>query len=54
MTRSKRRLAGAVLADDGVHLAGAQVEVDAVERRGRAVAHDDAVNLEERRHLGDY
>src|ERR1700736_4759587 len=32
------RLAGAVLADDGVHLAGAEIEIDGVEDPRRAEA----------------
>ena len=42
------RLAGAVLAEQAVHLAGADVEVDAVEGADARELLDDAVHLEQR------
>ena len=45
----QRRLAGAVLADDRVDLAGAQVEVDAVQHLDADEALADARHLEQRR-----
>ena len=42
------RLAGAVLAEQAVHLTGADVEVDAVERPDAREGLDDAVHLQQR------
>src|ERR1700736_6628258 len=41
------RLAGAVLADDGVHLAGAEIEIDGVEHPRRAEALLDLVEADD-------
>src|SRR5207244_3492102 len=43
----ERRLAGAVLADEGVDLAGTHLEADAVERDDTRVALADPAHLEE-------
>ena len=51
----QRGLAGAVLAEEAVHLAGADVEVDAVEGADTRELLDDPVHLEQRsgrRHRG--
>ena len=48
----ERRLAGAVVADEGDDLAGVDVEVDAVERLHRAEALADAAQLEQRTGAG--
>jgi hypothetical protein len=45
----QRRLAGAVLAEESVHLAASQVEVDAVVRDHPGEALRDALQLENRR-----
>ena len=45
----QRRLAGAVLAEEGVHLAAAQVEVDVVVREDAREALRDAAQLEDGR-----
>ena len=44
----QRRLAGAVLAEQAVHLTGADVEVDAVEGPDARELLDDAVHLQQR------
>ena len=44
----QRRLAGAVLAEQAVHLTGADVEVDAVQRPDAGERLDDAVHLQQR------
>ncbi len=43
-------LAGAVLAEQAVHLAGRDVEVDAVQRADAGELLDDAPHREQRRH----
>ena len=48
----QRRLAGAVLAEQAVHLTGADVEVDAVQRPDAGEGLDDAVHLQQRRLAG--
>ena len=48
----QRRLPGAVLAEQRVHLAAAQVEVDVVVRDHAGEALRDALQLEERRFVG--
>ena len=45
----QRRLAGAVLADQRVHLAGAKLEVDAVERGDAGEALGDRLGPQQRR-----
>src|SRR5690606_38106983 len=50
----KRRFAGAVLADDGVHLAGETGEVDVREGAGRAEPAVDAVGGQDRRGAGRF
>ena len=43
----QRRLAGAVLAEQAVHLAGTDLEVDAVEGPGAGELLDDAAHLQQ-------
>ena len=44
----QRRLAGAVLAEQAVHLAGADVELDAAQGEDAGEALDDAAHLQQR------
>jgi hypothetical protein len=47
----QRRLAGAVLADEGVNLAREDIEVDAVEGEHAGECLDDATHRNDGRHL---